>query len=231
MPSRDELKRLAAVKAVELISSGMVVGLGAGSTAVYAIRHLGALIADGTLTGIVGVPCSVLVEEEARKVGIPIVTLETHPVIDLTIDGADEVDPDLNLIKGGGGALLREKIVAQASKREVIVVDEEKRSARLGIKWAVPIEVLPFGHGSQKRFLEALGGRVTIRQTASGETYHTDQGNLIFDTAFGPIDDVPGLAAKLMDRAGIVEHGLFVGIANDLIVAGANGVEHIRRPG
>lgn len=231
MPSRDELKRLAAVKAVELISSGMVVGLGAGSTAIYAIRHLGALIADGTLTGIVGVPCSVLVEEEARKVGIPIVTLETHPVIDLTIDGADEVDPDLNLIKGGGGALLREKIVAQASKREVIVVDEEKRSAKLGIKWAVPIEVLPFGHGSQKRFLETLGGRVTIRQTPSGETYHTDQGNLIFDTAFGPIDDVPGLAAKLMDRAGIVEHGLFVGIADDLIVAGANGVEHVRRPG
>jgi len=229
MPSRDELKRLAAIEAVGLITSGMVVGLGAGSTAIYAIRHLGSLIADGTLTDIVGVPCSVLVEEEARKVGIPIVTLETHPVIDLTIDGADEVDPDLNLIKGGGGALLREKIVAQASRREVIVIDEEKRSAKLGTTWAVPIEVLPFGHGSQKRFLETLGGKVTIRKTPSGEIYHTDQGNLIFDTAFGPIDDVPSLASKLEGRAGIVEHGLFVGIANDLIVAGAGGIEHIRR--
>ena len=140
--------------------------------------------------------------------------------IDLTIDGADEVDPQLDLIKGGGGALLREKIVAQASRREIIVVDESKLSPVLGTRWALPIEVIPFGWRSQARFIEALGGRVVVRQDGHGAPFRTDQGNIILDCAFGPIARLQELAQRLAARAGIVEHGLFLGIATDLIVAG-----------
>jgi ribose-5-phosphate isomerase (EC 5.3.1.6) len=144
--------------------------------------------------------------------------------LDLTIDGADEVDPQWNLIKGGGGALLREKIVAQASAREIIVVDETKLSPRLGTRFAVPVEVLPFGWRSQARFLETLGATYTIRQNPDGARFITDSGNLILDCHFGPLADARALADALAARAGIVEHGLFIGLVTDLIVAGADGV-------
>jgi ribose 5-phosphate isomerase A len=146
--TQDELKRRAAERAVELIRPGMVVGLGFGSTAFHAVRHIGALIASGELYDIVGVPCAAGTEVEARRVGIPLSTLDEQPRVDLTIDGADEVDPRLNLIKGGGGALLREKMVAQASLREVIIVDESKLSAALGTTFALPVEVVAFGWGA-----------------------------------------------------------------------------------
>ena len=148
--------------------------------------------------------------------------------IDLTIDGADEVDPGLNLIKGGGGALFREKIVAQASDREIIIVDDSKLSPCLGTKHTLPVEVNPFGWQSQLRFLESLGARATIRKNADKTQFVTDSGNMIFDCDFGPIADPSDLAVNLSTRAGIVEHGLFIGIASDVIVAGETGIRHLK---
>jgi ribose 5-phosphate isomerase A len=222
-------KQEAANRAAEFVESGMVVGLGGGSTAALAIRRIAELLQEGRLRDVAGVPCAVKVGDEARRLGIPIVTLEDRAAIDLTIDGADEVDPDLNLIKGGGGCLLYEKLVAQASRREIIIVDVGKPSPRLGTKWALPVEVIPYCWGSQRRFLEELGARVTVRQTADGQPFHTDEGNLILDCAFGPIADPFVLARTLDSRTGIVEHGLFLGIATDLLVAGDGGVEHRTR--
>ncbi|NTU86119.1 MAG: ribose-5-phosphate isomerase RpiA, partial [Chloroflexales bacterium] len=176
--SQDELKRRAAERAVELVRPGMVVGLGFGSTAFHAVRRIGALLASGELRDIVGVPCAAKTEEEARRVGIPLATLDDQARVDLTIDGADEVDPRLNLIKGGGGALLREKMVAQASLREVIIVDESKLVPALGTGFALPVEVVTFGWGASARFLEGLGARVT-RRLAGAEPFVSDQGNYI----------------------------------------------------
>ena len=229
MTPQDRFKRDAAVHAASLVASGMVVGLGTGSTTQFALERLGELIRTGALRDIVGIPSSVRTETTARDLGIPLTDFEAHPVIDLTIDGADEVDPDLNLIKGGGGALLREKIVAQVSRRVIIVVDETKPSPRLGTHWPVPVEVIPFGWRSQARYLESLGATYTIRQQGNGSQFVTDSGNMILDCHFGPIADVRGLAATLGARAGIVEHGLFIDLATDLIVAGPGGVRYTAR--
>lgn len=223
----DNFKQQAAERAVDFIESGMVVGLGAGSTALFAVKRLAQRLSAGALHNIVGVPCSIQTGDEAARLGIPLTTLDEQPVVHLTIDGADEVDPHFNVIKGGGGALLREKIVAQASQREVIVVDEGKLSERLGVRWAVPVEVLPFGWRAQARFLEALGARVTLRQN-DGVIYKTDQGNVILDSNFGPIANPAELAHQLNQRAGIVEHGLFIGLVTDLIVAGPDGIRHLK---
>jgi ribose 5-phosphate isomerase A len=226
---RTSLKQRAAEHAATYIESGMVVGLGAGSTAVFALRRIAQLLRTGQLRDIVGVPCSSQIEAEALQLGIPLITLADQPGIDLTIDGADEVDPELNLIKGGGGALLREKIVAAASRREIIVVDETKLSPMLGTQWPVPVEIVEFGWRSQMRYLEALGAQVTLRTGDGGTPFRTDQGNLIVDCAFGPIAQPAELAARVKARAGVVEHGLFLGLATDLIVAGKDGVRHLRR--
>jgi ribose 5-phosphate isomerase A len=223
------LKREAGWHAAGFVESGMVVGLGHGSTAIFAVRRIAQFLTDGRLRDVVGVPCSRQVEEEARRLGISLTTLDRHPVVDLTIDGADEVDPDLNLIKGGGGALLREKIVAQASRREIIVVDESKLSPALGTRWSVPVEVIPFGWRTQMAYLKSLGGRATVRHNVDGTRFHTDQGNLMVDCHFGPIEDAAGLAALLTSRAGIVEHGLFLGLATDVIIAGQRGLRHLTR--
>ena len=222
------LKQQAAHHAVEFVESGMVIGLGEGSTAIWALRRIGELYRAGALRDIMGVPASRHIENEARQVGIPLTTLNDKQVIELTIDGADEVDPAFNLIKGGGGALLREKIIAQASRREIIVVDESKLSDQLGIKWAVPVEVVPFGWMSQRLYLESLGAAVTLRMK-DGAEYTTDQGNLILDCNFGAIEDAAALAERIKARAGIVEHGLFIGLATDVIVATAAGVRHLER--
>jgi ribose 5-phosphate isomerase A len=233
-PSREaerleQQKQVAAARAAEFVESGMVVGLGGGSTAALAIRCIAEFLQQGRLRDIVGIPCAVSVGNQARQLGIPITTLEDRAAIDLTIDGADEVDPDLNLIKGGGGCLLYEKIVAQASRREIIIVDASKPSPRLGTHWALPVEVIPYGWGSQRRFLEGLGARVAVRQTADGQPFRTDEGNLILDSAFGPIADPFALARELDARTGIVEHGLFLGMATDLLVASDSGIEHRTR--
>ena len=224
------LKQEAATKAVELVESGMRVGLGTGSTAIFATRRIAELLNAGRLSDIVGFATSKATEAEAVRLGIPLLPDDLPQDLDVTIDGADEVDPEINLIKGGGGALLREKIVAQVSRREVIVVDETKPSPRLGTHWPVPVEVMPFGWRSQARFLESLGATIALRQGDEGRPFVTDSGNMIFDCRFGPIADAPRLAAALGARAGIVEHGLFIGLADDLIVASPSGVQHRTRP-
>ncbi|MBZ0287614.1 MAG: ribose-5-phosphate isomerase RpiA [Anaerolineae bacterium] len=224
-----QLKQQAAEYAVQFIKPGMVVGLGAGSTAILAVRHIGYLLKTGHLHDIVGIPCSSVTESEAREFEIPLTTLEERSVIDVTIDGADEVDPQLQLIKGGGGALTREKIVAQATRREIIIVDEAKMVPLLGTTWAVPVEVIPFGYGSQEAYLESLGAKVVLRLGNDGQPYRTDQGNFILDCNFGPINSPAALAEQLKRRTGVVEHGLFIGLAADVVVAGKDGIRHLKR--
>ena len=225
----DDYKRLAGEYAANMIVDGMLVGLGEGSTAYWTVHRLGKRLSAGDLRDVAAIACSVNVEGHARELGIPIASLDERTRIDLTIDGADEVDPGLNLIKGGGGALLREKIVAQASAREVIVVDESKLSPALGTKWPVPIELLPFAAGTVARFLAGLGGVPRLRTRADGSRYMTDQRNLIFDTSFGPIADPAALAARLETRAGLVAHGLFIGLETEIVIAGSAGIRHLQR--
>ena len=224
-------KREAGERAAALVTDGMVVGLGTGSTAIFATRKIGELLASGKLKNLLGIPTSRATEAAAKELGIPLLGEEIPREIDLTIDGADEVDPLLNMIKGGGGALFREKIVAQASRRVVIVVDETKLSPALGTRHPLPVEVSRFGWQSQQRFLVSIGGKPVLRQAADGKPYETDQGNWIFDCAMAPTPDPVALAARLSARAGIVEHGLFCGIASEVLVAGETGVREIRRPG
>ena len=229
MDPAQVLKQQAADQVLAYIQSSMIVGLGAGSTAILAVRGLAAKLSRGELTDIQGIPCSHVIEAEARSLGIPLTSLEDHPVIDLTFDGADEVDPALNLIKGGGGALLREKIVAQSSRYEIIIVDESKLSLALGTHWALPVEVIPFGWRTQYAYLVSLGARPTLRPGPDGAPFVTDQGNYILDSAFGPIGDAVSLGARLDARTGIVCHGLFLGLANEVIVAGASGIKYLKR--
>jgi ribose 5-phosphate isomerase A len=224
-----QYKQQAAERAVEFVHSGMVVGLGTGSTAIFATRRIARDLQDGRLKNIFGFATSKAVWKEAQRLGIPMMSEEMPNSLDLTIDGADEVDPDLNLIKGRGGALLREKIAAQASGSVIIVADDSKLSPRLGTHHAVPVEVLPFGWRSQFRYLESLGAQVEVRYNADGSLFVTDSGNVILDCNFGPIANPAELAARLRARAGIAEHGLFLGLATDLIVAGKDGIRHGKR--
>jgi ribose 5-phosphate isomerase A len=228
MTSVDEQKRAAAHRAVEeFVRSGMVVGLGTGSTAIHATRRIGELLATGELHDIVGVPTAVETADAARAVGIPLLGDDVAWSVDVTIDGADEVVPNLDVIKGGGGALLREKLVAQTSAFEVIVVDESKRSKVLGTSFALPVEVVEFGLATTVRAVEHLGAKVVVR--GGDAPFRTDQGNLVLDCDFGPIGDPAALAMVLSAHAGVVEHGLFLGLANALVVAGPDGVEVIRK--
>jgi len=222
------LKKQAALHAVEFIHSGMILGLGHGSTTAFAIERIAQLLDTGVLKNIVAIPCSLEVEAHAQRLGIPLGSLDDHLVIDLTIDGADEVDGQMNLIKGGGGALLREKVVACASKREIIVVDGSKLSPKLGMNFALPVEVIPFAWTIEKSYIEQLGAIVNLRG-GGDNTFRTDQGNVILDCQFPLIDDASRLARLLNDRAGIVEHGLFIDLATDLIVADQHGVRHLRK--
>ena len=226
---RDALKKIAGEKAVEYVESGMVVGLGYGSTAIHALRLIGELIRRGELDGIQAIPTADLIAEEARRAGIPLTSLEEHPRIDVTIDGADEVDPTLNLIKGGGGALLREKIVAQASTLNIIVVDEQKLSPVLGTNFDLPVEIIPFGRRSMEEYFRSLGAESQLRTKTDGTPFVTDSGNYILDGHFGPIDDPYALSAELKNKAGIVEHGLFLDLASEVIIAAGDGIRSLKR--
>ncbi|MBU3665877.1 MAG: ribose-5-phosphate isomerase RpiA [Chthoniobacterales bacterium] len=228
-PDRDALKRAAAVRAVDFVEPGMLVGLGTGSTAIHAVREIARRYGAGELPGLRTFATSHEVARAAAEAGLPLVDDEGPAFIDLTIDGADEVDPELNVIKGGGGALLHEKVVAQATKRQIIVVDESKLSPRLGTIHHLPVEVIPFGRGSQKEFLAALGGNPVLRLGKDGQPFKTDEGNFIYDCDFGPIENPEELGAELCNRAGVVDHGLFLGMTDDLIVAGADGLRHLQR--
>lgn len=229
LKKQDELKQKAAHRAVEAIESGMVVGLGTGSTTSFAVTRIAERIKSGDLKDIVGIPTSIRTEKLARELNIPLATLDEQPEIDLTIDGADEVDPELNLIKGGGGALLREKVVAQASRTNIIIVDESKLSECLGTHWALPVEVIPFAAQTEANFLQSLGAAVSVRRDEDGQPYKTDQHNYILDANFGPMSDPAALADRLNERAGIIEHGLFLGLAGEVIVAAEDGIRRLQR--
>ncbi len=222
------LKRQAGEAAVRFVESGMVIGLGHGSTAIWALRLIAEKLRQGLLTDIVAVPCSENVAADARQESIPLTAFTDIPSIDLTIDGADEIEPHLNIIKGAGGALLREKIVAQASRREIIVADGSKMVEQLGTRCRLPVEIVPFGLASQVHYLEKLGADVLLRRTVNGELWRTDEGNFLADCRFGPLVEPQRLAAALQQRAGIAGHGLFLGLATDLIVADESGIHHLQ---
>lgn len=224
------LKKQAAEQAATFIESGMVVGLGTGSTAVHAVRALGRMLASGQLQNVVAIPTSEVTAREAESLHIPLVTFDTHPVIDLTIDGADEADPNLDLIKGLGGALLREKIVAALSKRFIIVADHTKRVTQLGSQAPVPVEVIPFAERPVTDYLQSLGARVEKRLEKGGQRpFRTDENNIILDCYFAPIAQPHQLAAAIRQQPGVVEHGLFLNLATDLILAAPDGIAHFTR--
>jgi ribose 5-phosphate isomerase A len=223
----DLYKQQAAEAAITAIQSGMVVGLGTGSTAAYAVRALGQLLQDGQLQEIVAIPTSKATAALAQTWQIPLSDLTQQPTIDVTIDGADEIDPHLNLIKGLGGALLHEKIVALASQQVIIIGDYTKRVGRLGERAPVPVEVIPFAHLPVTSYLKSLGASVIPRQQ-NDDLFYTDEGNIILDCYFEAIGDAPALAQALRARSGVVEHGLFLGIATQAIVAGPEGVLYLK---
>jgi ribose 5-phosphate isomerase A len=220
---RDALKRAAAEAAVELVQDGMVVGLGTGSTATFAVEALARRYREGLR--FMGIPTSERTGARATAMGIPLTSFAEHPSIDLTIDGADEVEREtLNLIKGLGGALLREKVVAAASRRLIIVVDGAKLVDRLGSHVPVPVEVTEFGLEPTRAALEALGATALLRPSPTGEPFVTDGGNRILDCRFGPIDEPAGLEERIGRIVGVVESGLFINRADTVFVADAAGV-------
>ncbi|RMG94203.1 MAG: ribose-5-phosphate isomerase RpiA [Chloroflexi bacterium] len=223
----NELKKQAAEKAVTFVRSEMVVGLGTGSTAVHAVRAIGRLLQEGQLQNIIAIPTSEATAAEARRWHIPLTSLDEHPVVDLTIDGADEIDPTLNLIKGLGGALLREKIVAFSSRRLIIIADHTKAVSQLGTRAPVPVEVIPFARRPVTDYLSSLGTRVQLRMNPDGKTpFYTDEGNLILDCYFdNGIENPTRLARALRARPGVVEHGLFLNLAHMAILASPDGLD------
>jgi len=219
-------KQAAAEGGAGLVQSGMVLGLGSGTTSTLMVQAIGRMLRAGTLQNVVGVPSSSGIATVARESGVPLTTLDEYPVLDLNLDGADEVDPTLGLIKGLGGALLWEKIVATASRRVVILIDDSKLVSRLGIKAPLPVEVVPFGWKTHLAFIESQGGAPVLRTEPDGRPFITDEGNYILHCRFeGGIADPAGLEARLLSRAGIVGTGLFLGVAHQVIVGKTDGVE------
>lgn len=222
--SHNHEKEMAGRAAAQLVKDGDVVGLGTGSTAHFTVVALGERVKAGLK--IVGVPTSVATADLARSVGIPLATLDQQPVIDIDIDGADEIDPQLRLIKGGGGALLREKIIAAASKKMVVIADSSKLVPVLG-KFPLPLEVIPFACAPVERKIASLGVAARWRTSPAGSPYKTDNGNLILDCSFGRIEDPPALARILSDIPGVVEHGLFIGLASVALIGNGERVDQI----
>jgi ribose 5-phosphate isomerase A len=218
----DDLKKVAGEEAARRVESGQRLGLGTGSTASLFLDALAARLRSGELRNVVGVPTSRRTEEQARRLELPLTTLDETPELDLTVDGADEVDPRLDLIKGLGGALLREKIVAAASRRFVIVADAGKLVGRLGERSPVPVEILEFGATATRKEIAALGAEAVLRLTG-GRPYRTDQGNYIVDCRFASIDDPPGLSRALESIPGVLGHGMFLGMADEVIVGTPEG--------
>jgi ribose 5-phosphate isomerase A len=221
----DSEKEAAARASLKYVHDGQIVGLGSGSTATIAIRLLGERVREGLK--IRGIPTSIASRDLAAELGIPLTTFEEYQQIDVTIDGADEFDPRLNLIKGGGGAMLREKIVASASKKMVVVTDSSKQVAMLG-KFPLPVEVIGFAEPLVSKKIADLGAKVVRRSDTAGKPYLTDEGHHILDCHFGQIADPVALNGKLSDLPGIVEHGLFVGMASVLLMAKNGDVEEFR---
>jgi len=227
MPPAEVLKRDAAARALTLVRDGMRLGLGTGSTAAHFVSLLGERVRSGLR--VVAVPTSEATRAQAEREGVRLTTLEDTPELDLTVDGADEIDDQLRLIKGGGGALLREKIVAAASRRMVVIADGSKRVERLG-RFPLPVEVVPFGLGATRRAIEAAiraagcRGELRLRSAANGGPFATDGGHLILDAHLGRIEAPETLAAALVTIPGVVEHGLFLGLASGAVIAGEGGL-------
>jgi ribose 5-phosphate isomerase A len=226
-PKTSDLEKAAAARAsLRFVRDGMTLGLGTGSTAAHAVRFLGEQVKAGLK--IRGIPTSVHTGELAASLGIRLTTLDECQQIDVDIDGADEFDPQLHLIKGGGGALLREKIIASASRQVVIIADSSKQAAVLG-KFPLPVEVIPFAQPLVAKRITVLGASVKLRQDAKGNAFVTDEGHHILDCHFGQIPDPPALARKLSDMPGVVEHGLFINLASVVLVAKGENVTELRR--
>jgi ribose 5-phosphate isomerase A len=229
----DELKRQAAARALEEVRDGMKLGLGTGSTAKHFVELLGERVRGGL--NVVGVPTSETTREDALRCGVTLTTLDEIDRLDLTVDGADEVDPALNLIKGGGGALLREKIVASASDRMIVIADESKWVAALG-RFPLPVEVVPFGLAVTQRAMAdafakcGLSGQMVLRKGQGGHFFVTDGGHWIVDAHLTRIQDAPRLAGLLSAIPGVVEHGLFIALASTAVLAGTLGIRVIERP-
>jgi ribose 5-phosphate isomerase A len=223
--ANDQEKEAAARASLQFVKDGQVVGLGTGSTAAYFIKLLAEKVRNGL--HIRGIPTSVASGNLAASLGIPLTTLDEYQEIDVTVDGADEIDPQLRLIKGGGGAMLREKIVASATKQLVIVADASKQVQVLG-KFPLPVEVIHFAQALVAKRIAELGAQVSVRKDSAGKLYVTDEGHHILDCRFGEIRDPDGLARQLSDMPGIVEHGLFIGMAKVALLAGGSGVLQLR---
>jgi len=226
----DQQKRAAAARAVEFVRPGMRLGLGTGSTAKHLVDLLGERVRGGL--DIVAVPTSEATHQQAVSCGIPLTTLDETPALDLTIDGADEISPDLTLIKGGGGALLREKIVASASARMIVIADESKCVDVLG-RFPLPVEIAPFGAGATRLAVQAVlraqPGMLTLRKSEDGHAFVTDGGHFIVDAALGRIEDPREVARALIAVPGVMEHGLFVGLASTAVIGGPDGVRIVER--
>ena len=228
----ESLKRAAAARALDQVRPGMRLGLGSGSTARQFVDLLGERVHDGL--SVVGVPTSEETRQQAEALGIPLTTLDELPELDLTVDGADEIGPDLSLIKGGGGALLREKIVASASRSMIVIADQSKCVSALG-RFALPVEVVPFGLAATRRAIEAAAaatgapGAALLRRTKDGHAFVTDGGHWILDAALERIAEPAALADRLAAIPGVVEHGLFIGLAGMAIIAAPEGVRIIER--
>ena len=228
----DALKRQAAARALEQVQDGMKLGLGTGSTAKHFVDLLGERVAQGLR--VIGVPTSEATRIQAEACGVPLTTLDEIDHLDLTVDGADEIDAAFNLIKGGGGALLREKIVAAASDRMIVIADDSKCVDVLG-RFPLPVEVVPFGLAATRRAMAAAfaqsgnSGQMVLRKTGDGHVFVTDGGHCILDAHLGHIADAPRLAGLLTSIPGVVEHGLFIGLANTAVLAGSQGIRVIER--
>lgn len=232
----DQLKRQAAARALEEVRDGMQLGLGTGSTAKHFVELLGERVAAGLK--VIGVPTSEATRADAERCGVPLTTLDEIDHLDMTVDGADEIDPEFNLIKGGGGALLREKIVAAASDRMIVIADDTKWVPTLG-RFPLPIEVIPFGLGATRRAIEkafaecGVSGQMAVRKAKGGDkdghVFVTDGGHWIVDAQLGRIVDPPHLAKALNAIPGVVEHGLFIGLASSAVLAGGEGIRVIER--
>jgi ribose 5-phosphate isomerase A len=223
----SDKKRKAAEEAVSFVRSGTIVGLGTGSTVQFALEAIARRIKSDGLK-IHGIPTSTRTETEAKRLGIPLTTLEDHPLVDLTIDGADEIDPQLNLIKGGGGALVREKVIATSSSDVLIIADDAKLVVRLGTTFPVPVEILPFARPLVERGLKALGSLPKLRTQANGSNYVTDNGNWILDARFARLDDPARMEREITLLAGVVDCGIFTGLADLALIGTADGVRRLR---
>jgi ribose 5-phosphate isomerase A len=227
MADLERMKQLACQRAAQEVQDGMVLGLGTGSTVYYFLQELGRMVREGI--HVTGVPTSIRTAELATQLAIPLTTLDDQPHLDLAVDGADEVDANLNLVKGAGGALLREKIIAASADRFVVVVDDGKVVTQLGERYPLPVEVVPFGHNPAIRALEGLGARVILRRGTDGQTWVSDNGNYILDCHFGPIPDPVALQKELLAIPAVVDSGLFLNMTEMAIVGQADGVRLLQR--